>query len=482
MSKVTVSQGSDTSSVIANILIAIIMLLPGLTLGYAALTHRGGQELLLEIGAGATFVIALGMFRFVINRPLHSPLACLTCPIGAVFLWLARPNWHEPFALIALCAFTIVPACLFAVQAIVASGAPALRKARMLAGHLQNRSKWPQELRDCRSLPEIAPLREAVRSEAAPVLPLLSDPRPQVRVAALAALEYRKSWRTGQPEIILTLATSDPEPEVRAAAVMALGNVQQRLLLEEICTCLLDPSPQVRHATVEALLWDCERRWIWVRHAFHEALGDVRFAKDGPLSIMSGQFNAQAVSDLAAWATEIGPLGVRATQTLALHYSQRLAENPEPNLIAQLKEHVVSPRSSAILRIELANLLHKYDQITPDILDCLLDSANPAPLRLLAVETMLQQGIAGSAVEVLRQVAKLPNRELALNAAVIVQKHLHVDLGLAIGQPPPPVHTRQAAEVTRKIIAWASEAPDEPEPTVEPAELLAEKAGLQEWD
>ncbi len=199
---------------------------------------------------------------------------------------------------------------------------------------------------------------------------------------------------------------------------------------------------------------------------------------------MNGQFSAQAVSDLAAWATEIGPLGVRATQTLALHYSQRLAENPQPSLIAQLKEHVVCTRSSAILRIELANLLHKYDQITPDILEHMLDPTNPAPLRLLAVETMLQQGNGDGAIDVLRQVAKQPNRELALNAAAIVQKYLHIDMGLAVGQPTPAIHTRQAAEVTRRIIAWASATTEEVEqpPSAESEDLLAQQAGLQEWD
>lgn len=486
MSRVTVANSSDSRSLMANGVAAMMMLMPAVTLGLGALLGRGGDPFWLRIGAGVTFVIALGLFRFVAHRAFHSPVACLPCAIGAGFLWQAHPASSDPFGMFGLGLLILLPVCLFAIQSVVVSGAPALRRARMLAEQLQRRRRWPENLHDCRSLPEIAPLREALRSEAAPVLPLLADPRPQVRVAALAALEYRKHWRIGQPDLILKLATTDPEPEVRAAAVVALGNVQQRLLLEEICCCLRDPSLQVRNATVEALLWDCERRWIWVRHAIHEALADSRFLKDGPLSIMSGQFSAQAVSDLAAWATEIGPLGVRATQTLALHYSQRLAENPEPRLIAQLKDLVVSTRSSAILRIELANLLYKYEQITPDVLDRMIDPTNPAPLRLLAAETMLQHGGSAAAIEVLRQVARQPNRELALNTAVIVQKYLHVDMGLAIGQPPPPIHTRQAAEVTRRVIEWASkvqipvEEPEKPPETTE--EMLMEQAGLQQWD
>src|SRR5205814_9814721 len=65
-------------------------------------------------------------------------------------------------------------------------------------------------------------------------------------------------------------------------------------------------------------------------------------------------------------------------------------------------------------------------------------------------------------IEVLGQVARQPNRELALQAAIIVQKYLQVDLGLAIGQPPPALHTRQAAEVTRRVIQWAEQAPAKP--------------------
>src|SRR5262249_13578996 len=117
---------------------------------------------------------------------------------------------------------------------------PALRRGRQLADALQNKSDWPADLHACRSVPEIAPLREAIRAEAAPVLPLLADARPQIRVAALAALEYRKDWRVGQPDLVLKLAVADPDPEVRSAAVAALGSIKQRLFLEEWAGCLRD--------------------------------------------------------------------------------------------------------------------------------------------------------------------------------------------------------------------------------------------------
>jgi hypothetical protein len=479
----TVAQLADPRSIASKVLAAIVMLGPAAVLGLGAFTGRGGEPLWSWMGTGVSVLTALVLLRFFTGRSLHSPLACVPCLIGAIFLWLARPDTNEPFGKFALGLFVLVPVCLFAGQALIATGAPALRRGRQLAEALQKKTDWPADLHACRLLPEVAALREALREEAAPVLSLLDDPKPQVRVAALAALEHRKSWRIGQPDAVLKLAVADPEPEVRAAAVTALGSVKQRLFLEELAGCLRDTSSPVRKAAAEALLWDCERRWIWVRHAIHDALADPRFLGDGPLTITSGEFGSQAVSDFAAWATESGPLGVRATQTLALHYRQRLAENPDEKLVGQLKDLVVGTRSSAILRIELAHLLQKHNRLTPEVLDRLMDSTNPAPLRLLAVESFLQIGPNEAAVEALRQVARQPNRELALHAAVIVQKYLHVDLGLALGQPAPAIHTRQAAEVTRRIIQWSAETPEENGEAGQPrSDLIPQKAGLQDWD
>jgi len=75
------------------------------------------------------------------------------------------------------------------------------------------------------------------------------------------------------------------------------------------------------------------------------------------------------------------------------------------------------------------------------------------------VEAMLLNFLNEQAVNVLREVARQPNRELALSAAVIVQKYLQIDMGLALGEPPPPLHSREAAEVTKRIIDWARQTP-----------------------
>ena len=43
----------------------------------------------------------------------------------------------------------------------------------------------------------------------------------------------------------------------------------------------------------------------------------------------------------------------------------------------------------------------------------------------------------------------------------MVQRRLGVDLGLGLGQPLPPLQSRQAAEITRRVMQWASQFDDE---------------------
>jgi hypothetical protein len=407
-------------------------------------------------------VLALVLQRFVAGRALASPLSGLPAAVAGVVVWLGRPDPNDPAAFFAMGGLLLVAVGFFAAYALGASGAPELRRARKLAKRLASRTRWPEDLDACRHVAEVKELRDALRHEAAPAMTLLTDQPPSVRIAALASLEYRRSWRRGQPDLVLEIAKSDPQAEIRAAALLALGSVNQRLIVEEMAESLRDPASIVRQAAADALLWDCDRRWIWVRHAVHEALADPSFERDGPIALSVGRFTEQAVSDLAAWATESGPLGLRATQTLAHHYSDRITESNDPKLLGELRDHVASPRASAMLRIELATLLRRFGSFTPGLLETLLDPANPSPLRLFAVEALLQRSVDERSIEVLRQVAKQPNRELAMQAAIIVQKYLHVDLGLAIGQPPPALHTRQAAEVTRRVIQWAESIPARP--------------------
>jgi hypothetical protein len=78
-------------------------------------------------------------------------------------------------------------------------------------------------------------------------------------------------------------------------------------------------------------------------------------------------------------------------------------------------------------------------------------------LRVLAAGAVLSRRGDPRAVEVLREAARQPNREIALAAASIVQKYLSLDMGLPVGAALPATNSREAADVTRRVLKWATE-------------------------
>jgi hypothetical protein len=304
----------------------------------------------------------------------------------------------------------------------------------------------------------------------------LHHPRPEVRVAALGALEFRKEWRPGQAEMVLQVAQRAEQPAVRAAAVTALGNLDDRPLVETLAQFLHDTSREVRKAAVESLLWDTDNRWTWIRYAVRRILADPLFFSDGPLNHEGQLLTAEAVKDLTAWCAEKGVLAARAAMTLASHYNRALTERPDPGLVDQLKAMLSDPHTPAVLRLELGKLMQLHQELDLPLLDKMLDPANPAPLRLISCETILADHggspVQPAAVAALRDLARLPNREIALATADVVQRRLGVDLGMGLGQPLPPIHSRQAAEITRRVMHWAAQAEEREEP-VEDSRLLA---------
>src|SRR5262249_35209461 len=252
---------------------------------------------------------------------------------------------------------------------------------------------------------------------------------------------------------------------VRAAALNALANIEDRVLIESLAEFLRDPSPQVRRAAAEALLWDSEHRWAWMRYAVRRCLGDPLCQEDGPLRLSGQPLPAEAVDDLTAWASEKGLLGLRAALTLGRHYTQVRAEAPDERVIVPLRTQLADPHAPPVLRTELARLLHGHAPLERETLHGLLDPANPAPLRLIAVEALLgDDKTSVEAMTALRELARLPNREIALATADVVQRHLKVDLGIVAGQPLPPLHSRLATEISRRVRSWASQfdLPEEP--------------------
>src|SRR5262249_38815353 len=135
----------------------------------------------------------------------------------------------------------------------------------------------------------------------------------------------RKNWRPAQAELVLQIARISPEPAIRAAAISALANLEDRVLVEKLAQFLQDSSEEVRRAATEALLWDSQRRWSWVRLAVRQALANPTQAADGPM-VFSGQvLPPEAIADLQAWASEKSLLAIRAAQTLAAYFNHLLS-------------------------------------------------------------------------------------------------------------------------------------------------------------
>lgn len=462
----TTRSNRSVPTVWPTVLRALLLLIPAGVLAIAGFRSSGELTQIFLIGAGFQILIcALGLLTRAFQRQPVSSVIILLYGLALAWLFLGRAekDWYFHLSQALL---LVIPLVAIALQTLTDIGAPAMRKARVLAHRLEGRRKWPPDLESCRLLPEVKALREALHLDASPALELLQDRRPQVQIAALAAVEYRARWYSGQAEMILQVALQAEQPEVRAAALIALANVDDRYIVESLAEHLRDPAPQVRHAAREALLWDTESRWAWIRHAVRRSLADPLCQCDGALRCEGSQLTPMAVDDLTAWASEKGLIGARAAQSLAAHYSQAALENPDTDLFLAMAEQIRDPQRPPLLRIELARVLLENYGIEEDILIELLDSGNPAPLRLLVIEALLQRGDSQEARMALRELARSPNREIALATAEVVQRCLKVDLGAPEGQPLPALHSRQAAELSRRVMAWASQSGDQSSDTL----------------
>jgi hypothetical protein len=432
------------------------LLVPTVLLLICTLRATGTPRIMF--GIGCAFQLIVCSLSFLSKRGWQGPIGPSVVTmylIGFGWLWLSGAPQDDWFPHLTQSVLLIVPLTAFALQVLVNSGAPAFRRAVVLAERLAERKEWPADLSECRNLAEVKAFREALHVDATPALNLLHHPRLGVRVAALYALEFRKKWRRGQAEVVLHVAQRSQDPKLRAAAASALANVDDRLLVEALAEFLKDPLPEVRQATIDALLWDGEGRWSWIRTFIRQHLGDSAFEHDGPLRY-DGELPREAIADLHGWAAEKGLLGTRAAQTLGAHYAKKLNEDQDENLMRELMDRVTDPHSPPALRIELAQLLRHCDNWNDEVQVPLLNPANPAMLRLLAVESLLNGQFHVQALAAMHDIARFPNREIALATADVLQRVLSVDLGLPIGQPLPAVHSRQAADVTRRVMFWAS--------------------------
>jgi hypothetical protein len=447
-----VSNGSTLGKHLARV---VVMLLPGGLLLVGCFRYTGSSNVMLWLGAA--FQVLVCILSFLSRQNYRQPLgpSVVTLYVVALgWLWLGTANLEDWYLYLSQAILLMVPLIFFALYMLADSGVSAVRRARLLAQRLSHRKDWPADLSACRALPEVKAFREALKIDATPALDLLSDTRPEVRVAALAALEFRKDWKPGQAETVLRLAQTAPEPAARAAAIYALGNVDAQILIEQLAEFFRDPNPDVRLATREALLWDAHGRWRGIRHAIHRSLSDPLCYHDGAYRVEGQGWPEEAVTDWKAWSAEKGSAGHRACLTLAGHYGQLISEGSGPAIVDEVRHLALDVHVPADLRHELVRLLHANHELDGETLERLIDPMNPAPVRLIAVEAILCAGEHPEAQSALRDLARLPNREIALATAQVVQRCLGIDMGLAQGEPPP-LHSRQAAEVTRRVMTWS---------------------------
>src|SRR5215831_816479 len=260
--------GPGSTSLPARTTETILLLLPALLLLVCALRQEGAGNLLLWIGTGFQLLVCVLNFACRYGRRDSVGPSIVTLYVIALgWLWLGTRSSGDWWSHLAQAILLVMPLLVFALQILTDSGAPAIRRAQALASALASRRDWPGDRAACRSLPEVKALREALHVDAAPALALLRHKRPEVRIAALAALEFRQNWRPGQSELVLQLALRADEPLVRAAALAALGNANERSVVEGVAEFLRDPAWEVRRAATEAVLWDTEHHWGWIRHA-----------------------------------------------------------------------------------------------------------------------------------------------------------------------------------------------------------------------
>ncbi len=444
-----------------------LLLLPLTLLLICSLRGYSGSPRLLWLGT-LFQLLACGLSLFGRQgwREPTSAAIIMLYVIALSWMVLGTAGSNDWFLHLSQSLLLVVPLVYFGVHCLMESGAPAMRRARFLAHRLAHRPDWPEKLQDCRLLPEVKALREAVHVDASPVLELLADPRPQVRVAALAALEFRQVWRPGQPQIILQLAQHAVEPELRAAAINALANVEDRHTIETLAEFLHDSSRLVRQTAAEALLWNTEQNWPWIRLAVRRALASSACQDDGPLRHEGEPLTAEAVADLTAWTSEKGIQALRAALTLGRHYHRVLSLNPNANLIEQLRRQLADSHTPSLLRLELARVLYTQRELPADLLRQLMDSANPSPLRLIAAEALMEQGHSAEATAALHELGRMPNREIALGIAQVAQRRLGVNFGLPRDKPLPPLHSSEAVKVARNVFLWATNQGTLPEPVL----------------
>lgn len=436
----------------AALLVTIALLLaPAAVLGYAA--YRYGSPL-LAVGAIAQVLGSALLVRSrVAWRPPTSGVVIALYLMALGWLWFATQESPDPFARFSRGLFLATAVGLLVGHDMIRTGLEPRRRARTLCRRLIGRVRWPRTVEEFTYLPEVRGLHTAVREDPSLAFDLLADPRDEVHLAAMAALQDRAAWRWEEAAVVLATARKTLSPEVRALALRAVATADNIDVTQGVGEYLKDPSAVVRAAACEGLLAGGERRWAVARQAVRTVLADPAYLADGPLPGAAGRLSQLAVCDLTGWAMEPAPLAERAVRTLLVHYDAVLRDGTDPALSAELGRQVTDGETPPILRVELATLLRARRQMPHNLLDRMTDPDQPSPVRLIAVEEMLANDPnEPSALDVLRGLGRQSNRETALAVARIVQQYCGFDFGLPAGSLTPKI----AQEVAQRVYRWAT--------------------------
>ena len=429
-----------------------LLLVPPAVLGVAAL-QRGSA--LLAVGAIAQ-VLGAGLLvrsRYA-WRPPASAIVIALYLIALGWLWFATQSDPDPFARFARGLFLLIALGLLVCHDFFRTGVEPRRRAKKWTTALLTRAHWPRTTDSIAGLPEVKALYTAVREDPALAFPLLDDPRPEVQLAALSALQHRDAWRWETAAVVMDAGRKTVVPEVRAAALRAVATADTPDIAKVVADCFRDPSPEVRAAATDALLAGGDARWVVLRNAVRNALADNNLAGDGPLPNAAGRLPVSSICDLMNWAAEPGTLSERAVRTLVTHYHTVLSNGTDPGLAAELGRQMTDAETPPVLRLELALLLRNLQLIPHSLQDRMTDPDQPSPIRLIAVEVMLGVNPEDTtALDVLRGLGRQQNRETALAIARVLQKYCGVNFGLPTTGGPS---IKQQTDAVQRVYRWAT--------------------------
>src|SRR5260370_10449666 len=124
----------------------LVLLLPAGLLALGGLGSAGDARTWYVGGAAGVLVLAAVVLRFRKQRPWRSPTAVLPAAAAIIVQGFGPHDFHSAFSHFMLAVLGLNAVGLFAIQSVLASGAPALRQARPQAPPLSAPKRWPADL------------------------------------------------------------------------------------------------------------------------------------------------------------------------------------------------------------------------------------------------------------------------------------------------------------------------------------------------